>query len=147
MVETGSAIAIAQSIAATTELGALALGTAAAGPVLVGVLAGAAAAAGIGYGVHKAISSELEGDAPRLDEPYWVATHKWGKVVIESFASRAAANRAFDEQHPFRRIALKLGPSSIVNGKTRPWREFRHDGPAPWVDDGMRDLIQELCTP
>jgi hypothetical protein len=146
MVEAGSAIAIAQSIAATTELGALALGTAAAVPVLVSVAA-VAAAAGVGYGVHKAVSSRLKGAAPRLDQPFWVATHKWGEVTIKSFVCRTAAHIAFDKEHPFRRIALELGPSSIINGKTRPWREFRHDGPAPWVDDGMRDLIQELCTP
>ena len=146
MVETGGLIAMASSLAMTNEAAALVLGSSAAPPVLLGVAVGGAAL-GVGVLVYHAMQSELAGEAPDLAKPYWVAVHDYGKVRVYSFMTRAEADEAMKRHGPLRRIGLKLGPTTYVYGKARPWREFAHEGFNTLVDEPMRDLLQVLATP
>tara|TARA_X000001036_G_scaffold237361_1_gene221424 strand:+ start:2998 stop:3438 length:441 start_codon:yes stop_codon:yes gene_type:complete len=146
MLESGSLLAMGTSLAMTTEAGALVLGSALAPPVVAGVVV-AGAAVGVGIAVHHTMRSLLDGEAPDLAQPYWVAVHNFGKVRVHSFATRAEADAAIVRHAPLRRIGIKLGATTYVYGTPRPWREFAHEGFNTLVDNGMRDLLQSLATP
>ena len=142
MAQAGSFVAMASSIAARSAVGGALLGSAVAPVVVIGagVAAGVAAiAAGV-----VATQSWLEGDPPTRALPFTIARHEFGPVRFCSYETLEEAKAAWAEfgDSPTRRILFHLVGTSVVHGVTRPWQELKHKGAAPWVDNGVREVVK-----
>ena len=141
----GSFMAAGMSLAATSPVAGALLGTAVAPPIL-GTVFGGLGVAGLGlagWGFAASQSWHVE-DPPTPDHPYFIAVHDYGTVRVTSHDTYEEAEADWVSRigSPLRRIFFQLGPRSSPNDRDRPWIEHKHDGDAPWVDDGMRDALQ-----
>ena len=142
MAQAGSFVAMASSVAARSVVGGALLGSAVAPVVALGagVAAGAAAiAAGV-----VATQSWLDGEPPTRALPFTIARHEFGPVRFMNFQTLEAAEAAWAEfgDSPTRRILFHLVGTSVVHGVTRDWHELKHAGAAPWVDNGVREVVK-----
>ena len=142
MVDAGSFIALGSSLAMRSAVGGALLGSAVAPVVAIGagVTAGVAA---ITAGVV-ATQSWLDGDLPTRLRPFTIARHEFGPVRFQSFETLEEAEAAWAEfkDSPTRRILFHLVGTSVVHGVTRDWQELKHAGAAPWVDNGVREVVK-----
>lgn len=144
-VEAGSVVAALSSFAATSPIGGAVLGSAAAPAILGGAGAGVGVAA-LGAGIAVALSQSWHiENPPTPDRPYFIAVHDYGTVRVTSHDTYEAAKKDWISRidSPLRRILFHLHGTTSPNGIWRPWTELKHDGMAPWVDDGMRHALHQ----
>ena len=144
-VEAGSLVAALSSFAATSPVAGAVLGSAAAPAILGGAGVGVGVAA-LGAGVAVALSQSWRVENPPTpDHPYFIAVHDYGTVRVTSHDTYEAATEDWLSRlgSPLRRILFHLDGTTSPNGIWRPWTELKHDGHAPWVDDGMRHRLHQ----